>query len=119
MSFDLNAFHLCTLTPHTLASAFISHLCCEVLSPLIYRLTRRSHGRASPATGTPLDRIEYDEYVRITCNHGYMASDSAHAHGEACKVSYIRECQADGTLTNRCVPGPGADARRASRCCAE
>jgi len=42
--------------------------------------------------------------VRITCNHGFMASDSAHAYGEACKVSYIRECQADGTLTNRCAP---------------
>jgi hypothetical protein len=62
----------------------------------------------------PQDLIAFDEYATVTCNHGYMASDSAHAHGEACKVSYIRECQADGTLTNRCVPGPGADARRAS-----
>lgn len=52
-------------------------------------------------TGTKPDRIEYDEYIRVTCNHGYMASDSAHGPKEACKVSYVRECQADGTLSNR------------------
>ena len=51
--------------------------------------------------GTSLDHLEYDEYVRVTCNHGYMASDSAHSHNEACKVSYTRECLADGTLSNR------------------
>ena len=51
--------------------------------------------------------LEFDEYVRITCNHGYMASDSSHSHSEPCKVSYVRECRADGSLTNagiRCVP---------------
>lgn len=47
------------------------------------------------------DEIFFDEYVRVTCNHGYMASDSAHSHNEACKVSYTRECLADGTLSNR------------------
>jgi len=51
--------------------------------------------------------LEFDEFVRITCNHGYMASNSLHAYQEPCKVSYVRECQQDGTLsqpTTRCVP---------------
>jgi len=51
--------------------------------------------------------LEYDEYVKITCNHGYMASDSAHSYWEPCKVSYIRECLADARLSNaeiRCEP---------------
>jgi hypothetical protein len=51
--------------------------------------------------------ISFDEYVRVTCNHGYMASDSAHVYNEPCKLSYIRECLADGSLSNsnlECVP---------------
>lgn len=58
-------------------------------------------GQPAAVRPTKLDRLEYDDYVRITCNHGYMASDSAHIYNEACKVSYIRECQADGSLSNR------------------
>jgi hypothetical protein len=51
--------------------------------------------------------ITFDEYVRVTCNHGFMASDSAHVYNEPCKVSYIRECLADGSLSNSnllCIP---------------
>jgi len=51
--------------------------------------------------------LEYDEYVKITCKHGYMASDSEHSYSEPCKVSYIRECLANARLSNteiRCVP---------------
>ena len=51
--------------------------------------------------------IHFDEYVRITCNHGYMANDSSHVYNEPCKVSYTRECGADGMLSNahiKCVP---------------
>jgi len=53
------------------------------------------------------NHLEFDEYVRITCNHGYMASDSAHGSNDVCKVSYMRECLADGSLTHigkSCVP---------------
>lgn len=57
--------------------------------------------RNGQQTLTGQDRIEFDEYVRVTCKHGYMASDSAHGPKEACKVSYMRECQADGTLSNQ------------------
>jgi len=51
--------------------------------------------------------ITFDEYVRVTCNHGFMAGDSAHVYNEPCKVSYIRECLADGSLSNsnlKCIP---------------
>lgn len=57
-------------------------------------------GQAVAVYPTKLEPLEYDQYVRITCNHGYMASDSAHTYNEACKVSYIRECRADGSLSN-------------------
>ena len=57
-------------------------------------------GQPAAVYPTKLEPLEYDQYVRITCNHGYMASDSAHTYNEACKVSYIRECKADGSLSN-------------------
>lgn len=50
--------------------------------------------------------LEYNEYVHITCNHGYMASDSSHSTNEPCKVTYRRECRQGGTLSDpgiKCV----------------
>ena len=60
-----------------------------------------------PASLTAPDFIAFDQYVRVTCNHGYMASDSDHAYGQPCRVSYVVECQADGNLSRggvSCVP---------------
>jgi hypothetical protein len=63
--------------------------------------------------GGPIDDLatrnylEFDEYVRITCNHGYMASDTSHSSHEVCKISYVRECLSDGTLLHagkKCIP---------------
>ena len=44
--------------------------------------------------------LVFGEYVRVTCNHGFMASPSEHVYGEPCQSSYISECQSDGTMSN-------------------